>query len=477
MATGDSTTPHRAPLKRTLGMWMATALVVGNMIGSGVFSLPSALASIGPVSLLGWVLTGAGSVLLAFVFANLARAYPRTGGPYAYARRAFGDFMGFWTAWGYWIAVWAGNAAIATSFVAYLAVFWPEAGSNHALAAVLASGAIWLLTLVNIAGAREGGIVQLATTIVKFVPLALIGVVGLFYMSRSHFTPFAPDVHGFRSGLSAISAAGALTLWAFIGLESATVAAEEVRDPKRTIVRATIIGTIITTFVYIIATVAVMGVVPQSTLLNSASPFADAASIMFGGGWDKVVAAVAIVSTLGALNGWILLQGRVPLAAADDGLFPRQFSQVSGKRGTPVFGLVVSSMLVTVLMATSYNNSLVSLFTQVILLATLTTVIPYAFSAAAQLLMLIREPELFDAGRAVRDAIIAILAFGYSFWMIYGVGEETVAKGFLLLAAGIPVYVWLKWQERRNGDAGTPAVLTNGPAPAPRELVEAGRDA
>jgi APA family basic amino acid/polyamine antiporter len=466
----------RPPLKRTLGMWMATALVVGNMIGSGVFSLPSSLASIGPVSLLGWVLTGVGSVLLAFVFASLARAHPRTGGPYAYARHAFGDFMGFWTAWGYWIAVWAGNAAIATSFVAYLAVFWPEAGSNHVLAAVLASAAIWVLTLVNVAGAREGGRVQVLTTIVKFVPLAVIGVIGLFYMSRANFTPFAPGVHGARSGLSTLSAAGALTLWAFIGLESATVPAEEVRDPKRTVVRATLIGTIVTTLVYIVATVAVMGVVPASTLQSSASPFADAAHIMFGGGWDKVVAAVAIASTLGALNGWILLQGRVPLAAADDGLFPRQFSQVSRKNGTPVVGLVVSSALVTVLMATSYNNSLVSIFTQVILLATLTTVVPYAFSAAAQLLMLIREPELFEPGKALRDAAIALLAFGYSFWMIYGVGEETVAKGFLLLAAGIPVYVWLRWQEARVPVA-PPLPVTLPPVTEERELVGAGHDA
>jgi APA family basic amino acid/polyamine antiporter len=365
--------------------------------------------------------------------------------------------------------------------VAYLAVFWPEVGSNHALAAVVASAAIWILTLVNCAGVREGGIVQLVTTILKFVPLALIGVVGLFYMSSDHFTPFAPDVHGFNSSLSTISAAGALTLWAFIGLESATVAAEEVRNPKRTLVRATILGTLITTIVYIIATVAVMGIVPHDTLVNSASPFADAASIMFGGGWDKAVAAVAIVSTLGALNGWILLQGRVPLAAADDGLFPRQFSQVSGTRGTPVVGLVVSSVLVTVLMATSYNHSLVSLFTQVILLATLTTVVPYAFSAAAQLLMLIREPELFEPGKALRDAVVAILAFGYSFWMIYGVGEETVAKGFLLLAAGIPVYVWLKWQEQRSAVAAVPPATplpTDRHAETPqRQLSGVGHDA
>src|SRR5947207_7817312 len=133
IAAGES--PARANRKRALGLWMATALVVGNMVGSGVFGLPSSLASTGPISLVSWVLTGAGAVLLALVFANLGRAYPRTGGPYAYARRAFGDFIGFQTAWGYWIAAWAGNAAIATAFVAYGSTFWHRLGTDNVLAA------------------------------------------------------------------------------------------------------------------------------------------------------------------------------------------------------------------------------------------------------------------------------------------------------------------------------------------------------
>jgi basic amino acid/polyamine antiporter, APA family len=463
-------------LKRSMGLWMATALVVGNMVGSGVFLLPATLAgTAGPVSILGWVFTGAGAVLLALVFANLGRALPRTGGPYAYAKRAFGDFVGFQTAWGYWIAVWAGNAAIAVAFVGYLTVFWPEIGDNNLLGALVGIALIWLLTATNILGVREGAVVQLVTTVLKFVPLAVIGIVGLFFIDGGNYQPFAP--HG--ASISLLSTTAALTLWAFIGLESATVPAEEVRNPKRTLPRATVIGTLITTAVYIVATVAVMGIVPRGTLETSASPFADAAHIMFGGGWDKVIAAIAIVSTLGALNGWILLQGRVPLAAADDRLFPRQFSQVSEKHGTPVVGLVVSSVLVTILMATSYNNSLVSLFTQVILLATLTTVIPYAFSAAAHLLMQIREPARFEPRHMVRDAVVALLAFGYSFWMIYGVGEETVAKGVLLLMAGIPVYVLLRWQQRRAAVPETPEPEEEpaAPEPVPPTLVGVGHDA
>jgi APA family basic amino acid/polyamine antiporter len=433
-------------LKRSMGLWMATALVVGNMIGSGVFLLPASLAdAAGPVSLVAWLFTGAGAILLALVFANLGRAFPRTGGPYAYTRRAFGDFIGFQTAWGYWIAVWAGNAAIAVAFVSYLTVFWPELGSNNLLGALVGIALIWLLTAVNILGVRESGRVQVVTTVLKFVPLALIGIIGIFFLDGSNYTPFSP--HG---TWSAISAAAPLTLWAFIGLESATVPAEEVRDPERTIPRATMIGTVITTAVYILATAAIMGVLPTDQLAGSQSPFADAAGVMFGGGWDKVIALVALVSTFGALNGWILLQGRVPLAAAEDGLFPGAFAKVSGKRRTPVFGLVVSSLLVSALMLMNYTKGLVDAFTFVILLATLTTLVPYAYSAAAQAYLYFTEPEAFRVKAMVRDTVIAALAFAYSAWAIAGSGQDIIAKGFMLLLAGVPIYVGMKWWQSRT---------------------------
>jgi len=446
------TAPPQRKLKRSMGLWMATALVVGNMIGSGVFLLPASLASVaGPISLVGWLFTGIGAMLLALVFARLGGAFPRTGGPYAYARRAFGDFVGFQTAWGYWIAVWAGNAAIAVAFVGYLAVFWPKAGTSELLGAVVAVSVIWLLTAVNVLGARTSGQVQVVTTVLKFVPLAVIGIVGLFFLDADNLTPFSPHGTG-----SAISAAAPLTLWAFIGLESATVPAEEVRDPERTIPRATMIGTGVTTLVYILATVAIMGVIPTSELAGSTSPFADAAGQMFGGGWDKVIAVVAMVSTFGALNGWILLQGRVPLAAAEDGLFPAPFARVHGKRRTPVFGLVVSSVLVTGLVFMNYTKGLVDAFTFVILLATLTTLVPYAYSAAAQAYLYFTEPETFSGGHMLRDTAIAALAFAYSVWAITGAGQDIIAKGFVLLLAGVPVYVGLKWWQTRAAARSAP---------------------
>ena len=440
-------------LKRGLGVWMATALVVGNMVGSGIFLLPSSLAATaGPASLLAWVVTGIGAMLLALVFARLGRAYPKTGGPYVYVRRAFGDFMGFWTAWSYWINAWTGNAAIAIAFAGYLVVFWPSA-STYWVATLIAIGLVWLLTLANVAGVRQAGWIQLVTTIVKFVPLALIGVVGLFYVHGRNFTPFTVS-HGFDWG---ISGAALLALFSFIGLESATVPAEEVRDPERTIPRATIIGTAATTVVYLVSSVALFGMIASSALASSTSPFADAADVIVGGTWGgKAIAVVAMFSIFGVLNGWILLQGRVALGAAQDGLFPKQFARVDEKRQTPVAGIVVSSLLTTALLAVNFQHrgSIVALFTDVIIIATLTALIPYAFAAAAEIYLFIADRESFSGVDFARSTVIALLALAYSSWAIWGAGFKPVTEGFILLIGGIPVFLWVKWRESRSVTVG-----------------------
>jgi len=477
------TTAGRTRKLGRLGLFMAVALVVGNMIGSGVFTLPSAMAEVsltnGAGSLLAWVFTGVGAVVLALVFANLGRAYPRTGGPYVFARRAFGDFIGFQTAWGYWIAAWAGNAAIAVAFVGYLAFFFPVLSETALYGALIGIGVIWLLTFVNVLGVRESGWVQTVTTVLKFVPLLAIGLIGIFFIEGDNFGAFAPNGLGTGDGLlGGVTAAATLTLWAFIGLESATVPAEEMEDPVRTVPRATVIGTVVTTLVYILATVAVMGVIPAATLQESASPFAAAAASIFGstGYWDDVVALVALASTFGALNGWILLQGRVPLAAARDGLFPRRFAEVSGRSGTPVFGLVVSSVLVTGLMLMNYTKSLVDQFTFILLLATLTTLVPYAYSAGAQMFLLFADRARFQGRRLAIDGGIALLAFAYSVWAIAGAGADVVFKGFMLLMFGVPVYVYMKWRDAKEGRTVVPETEFRPPVtpgapiePMPRE--------
>ena len=451
---GNGTAPassadERTRLKRSLGLWMATALVIGNMIGSGVFLLPAAMAgTAGPVSILAWVFTGIGAMLLALVFALLGRTYPKTGGPYVYARKAFGDFIGFQTAWSYWINAWVGNAAISIAFAGYLAVFWGDAATNW-VSVLVAIGLIWILTIANILGAREAGAIQVVTTVLKFVPLLVIGVVGLFFMDSANFEPFTLS-SGFDWG---ISGAALLTLWAFIGLESATVPAEEVKDPEKTIPRATIVGTAAASLLYLVATLALFGMIASSTLAGSTSPFADGANVIFGGTWGgKAIAVVAMISIFGVLNGWILLQGRAALGAAQDGLFPKQFARVDRKRGTPVFGLVISSVLITGLLLLNLRSSgtLVETFTDIIIIATLTALVPYMYAAAAQLYLFFADRDSFSGVHFARYSVIALLALAYSSWAIWGAGYEYIAKGFMLLIAGIPVYLWVRWRQSRE---------------------------
>ena len=420
---------------RTIGFWTAVALVMGNMIGSGVFLLPASLAPYGGIGLVGWLLSTAGAVLLALVFARLARFNPATGGPYAYTRRAFGDLPGFLVAWGYWISVWCANAALSVAFVGYLDPFIPGIVRNPVSAAALAVGTLWLLTAVNVRGVRTAGRVQVVTTAIKILPLALIGLAGLFFLDRSHFAIAQTDPRAFARG---VTATATLTLWAFLGLECATIPAGAIRNPERTIPRATIVGTLLAGIIYIVSTIGVLGVLPPATLGQTTAPYAEAARALAGDRAAAVIALGAAISCFGALNGWILIVGQLPMAVAQDSLFPRIFGRLSA-RGTPVAGLVIGGILATSLISMNYTRGLVELFTFIILLATLSTLVPYAFCSLAGFM----TDQEAERPRAPGASIVAALAFAYSLWAIGGAGAEVVYWGFLLLIAGLPVYVWV----------------------------------
>ncbi len=418
------------------------------MIGSGIFLLPASLAPYGATSLLGWIFTTAGSILLGLSFAQMSRLIPRAGGPYTYTREGFGDFAGFLVAWGYWISICAGNAAIAVAFAGYLSVFFPALAENRGASALAALGAVWLLTGINAWGVREAGRLQLATTVLKLLPLIALGSLGLFSV-RGDYLWHIPEGHSIGSGLASTAA---LTLWAFLGLESATVPADHVRDPARTIPRATLLGTLAAALVYVCSTVAVMGLVDSAELARSAFPFAEAAGRLWGPAGTALIGAGAVVACFGALNGWILLEGQIPLAAARDGLFPRSFARLS-PRGTPVFGLMVSSLLVTVIVALNYTKSLVELFTLVILLSTMTCLLPYLLVTLAELMMYARQPEHYARERTGRRTVLALLAFAYALWALGGSGENTVYWGFILLMAGLPIYVWMQWHRAEGANS------------------------
>lgn len=431
---------------RVLGLWLMTALVAGNMIGSGIFLLPSSLASYGSIGIIAWVITAIGAIFLALVFAHLSIIIPKVGGPYAYCREGFGEFLGFQIAFNYWVAVWVGNAAIVVALISYLTVFWPALATDRGVGFFVSIAVVWFFTLVNIISIRQAGILQLITTIIKILPLFIIAIFGIFFIHPHNLSDF--NISG-QSIPSALMGAATLTLWSFIGLESATVPAEAVENPTKTIPRATIIGTTITALIYILSTVAVMGVLNVHTLRVSNAPYADAASIMFGHWAGLAVGLGAVISCIGALNGWILLQGQVPLAAARDKVFPKIFARQT-KSGTPIFGLIGSSILITILLLLTLRESLVTQFTLIIKLATLSQLIPYFFTAMAELVILMRKREEFSPKRFAISVTIAILAGIYAFWAIGGAGEEIVYYGALLFFSSVPLYVIMKWRVGNN---------------------------
>ncbi len=420
---------------RGIGLSTAIALVMGNMIGSGVFTLPASLASYGGLSLFGWAVSTIGAVCLALVFARLARIDPAAGGPYAYTRRGLGRLPGFLVAWGYWISAWSTNAALAVALVGYLDPFVPTLVRTPAIAAVMAVAVLWGLTMVNIAGVRPAGRVQVVTVVLKIVPLVIVGVAGLFVLKPDHFALPVTTVGAFASGVTATTT---LTLWAFLGLECATIPADSIENPTRTIPRATMIGTLVAAALYVVSTVGVMGALDPAALGQSTAPFADAARLMFGEWAGKAVAIGGAISCFGALNGWILVAGHLPMAVANDGLFPKVFARLS-TRGTPVMGIVISSVLASTLIGMNYSQDLVGLFTKIILIATLSTLIPYLCSTIALFVI--------DRSRSAATTSVASVALAFSVWAIYGAGTDVILWGVGLLVAGLPVYAWVV---RRN---------------------------
>ena len=274
---------------RPLGLWSATALVVGSMIGSGVFLLPASLAPYGAASLVGWGITLGGAILLALTFSRLAARWPQTGGPYVFARHGFGDATGFVVAWSYWVSIWCANAAIAVAFAGSIGAIFPALTSTPLRSAGCALAALWTCSAVNLAGVREAGRMQLITTVLKLVPLLVFGGIALWYVDGTHYAPFN------RSGepmSGVVQATVALTLWAFLGLEAATVPAGAIDDAERTVPRATMLGTLLAGVATILACTVVLGLLPGNALQDSQAPMADAARALWG-----PAAGIAIAAT------------------------------------------------------------------------------------------------------------------------------------------------------------------------------------
>ncbi|MEP2770647.1 MAG: amino acid permease [Fulvivirga sp.] len=428
-----------------IGLCTSTSLVVGNMIGVGVFLIPSTLAGYGSISFFGWIASSVGAIFLALVFSYLSKLIPSaSGGPYVYSREGLGDFAGFLVAWGYWISVWVTNAAIAVGFVGYLGVFFPVLTSTPITSVLSGLAAIWFLTWVNSRGVKKAGSVQLVSTFLKLVPLLIVSIGGLFFLNFDHFIPVNLSD---ESTLSAIASTTALTLFAFLGIESATIPAEDIKDAESTISKATKIGTFIAIAIYIFGSMSVMGVIEPEVLAVSNAPFADAAALMWGEEARYLVAGGAAISAFGALNGWILIQGQIPAAIARDKLFPKIFAK-KNKNGSPAIGIMIGSVLASILMSMNYTKGLVETFKFFILLSTLSVLIPYVFSSASYILISVAKKMAFNL--TLTKIVVASFAFLFSLWAIIGSGAEATYWGFILLVLGVPLYVWMKYNAQKN---------------------------
>jgi basic amino acid/polyamine antiporter, APA family len=420
---------------------------VGSIIGVGIFNLPTSLSFYGPITLVSMALTTVGALALALLFAALSRRLPADGGPYAYARVGFGNSVGFANAWSYWITAWAGNAAIAVGWVLYVEVFVNK-GHNRLFSVLLVMVGLWVPAMVNLSGVKNMGSVQVVTTVLKFIAVAFMATVGLFFVTRANYHPW--NVSG-GSTVSAVGGGMAIALFSYLGVETAAVAAAKVRDPDRNIPRSTIFGTLATAVVYMLSLIAVFGIVSTPELQKTTAPFSDAANIIFGGTWAGYVMAVAvIISGLGALNGWTMICAEMPLAAAKDGLFPERFKRLS-RTEVPAFGIVASTVLASVAVVINYlGSSGATVFTTLVLMTGITAAIPYGFSALAQLKWRFVDHRTVETPRFIRDMVVAVVSLvfsvlfiwysrntGHSFWVYWA--PFLLAGGAMLL--GVPVYL------------------------------------
>ena len=436
----------RAAQERGFGLPVAIALIMGSIIGVGIFNLPTSLAGIGPITLASMALTTVGAIALALMFAALSRRLPADGGPYAYSRAAFGNVVGFFNAWSYWITAWAGNAGIAVGWVLYVEVFINK-GQNKLITVLLVLVGLWLPAIINLSGVKNMGSVQLVTTILKFAALVFMSIAGLFFINTANYTPW--NISG-QGAIAAIGAGMAIALFSYLGVEVASVAAGKVRDPDRNVPKSTVLGTLACAVVYMLSLIAVFGIVPSSTLQKSTAPFSTAINDMFGGTWaGYVMAVVVIISGFGALNGWTMICAEMPLAAAKDGLFPERFNRIS-KSGVPAFGIIASTVLASIAMAINYIGSGgAQVFTTLVLMTGITSAIPYAFSALAQIKWRIVDRRAMHGQRFARDVTVAVVALVFSILFIW-YSRNTGASGFqywapfvlagAALLLGIPVY-------------------------------------
>lgn len=416
-----------APAAKVIGFWQCWAFTVGTMIGTGIFMMPALLAPYGGLSFGGWLITAGGSIMIALAIGRLASRTTRSGGMQIFVQDAFGRLPGFLVGWSNWVACVISTAALAVGFVGYLTAIVPGLSAEPGYQAAVAVAVIWTVTLLLVRGVKEAGFVQLLLTVLKLVPLALVIVWGFIAGKAENLPPMNPTGD---EPLAILSATTLLTMFAFIGLDVGAMPAGNVRDPKRTIPRAVVIGTTTTAVVYILATAAVMLLIPAGQLASSTSPFADAVRGI--GAWAPPLITVgALVSIGGSLNGNIFCTAQQSMAVALEGLAPKALAKLN-KGEAPWVSLVFSSALATALLLLNYSRGLVGAFAFLIMMTTAVSLVCYLACAMS---------EIKHSWRNARAwAAVAVIAALYSAFAIFGAGQESLVWGGVLILIGVPVY-------------------------------------
>ena len=417
------------------------SLVMGNMIGAGIFMLPVSLSKYGSISIFGWIISGIMAFILASIFRKLSKKYPGESGPFHYTEKSFGKFIGFFVIWGYWISILLVNASLAIAVTSYSTIFIKNL-NDPVLSLSFAVFIIILIGIINAFGIKKVGQFQFITTILKIIPLLATIIIGFFVFNLSNFTPINIST---ETNLEALTITTALTFFAFLGIESATIPADGIKNPKSTIPKATMIGTSLTFLIYVLSSIAIIGIMSPSEIVLSNAPYADAMGFVLGESAKSIIAIFAIISGLGCLNGWTLLQIEIPRSLAKKKLLGSIFSD-KGSNRVPTKGLIISIILVIILLCLNYTKGLTNIFTYLILTSTFCTLILYFFISLSEIINVFKNKKSLSEYSG--SLATGIFAFLFCIWMIIGVGIESIISGIILLSLSIPIYIYQKYYAR-----------------------------
>ncbi|PRD14948.1 histidine-histamine antiporter [Pantoea coffeiphila] len=430
-----------------MGVVALTLVTASNMMGSGVFMLPTNLAGIGYISLWGWFFTIIGVIAIALVFAKTSLLTPRNGGIVAYASDAFGPFVGFQTTVCYWISAWIGNVALLVAGIGYLSYFFPQL-KDPTVGCVTAIVILWAFIALGSLGARVAGRAQSFTASCMLVVVLGIGIVGWFWFDPSMFSQVYNGTG--KSDSSAIISAASIALWGFLGVESAVVSTGQVDCPERTVPKATVMGLLIASVCYVGSCTVIMGLVPHAELVNSSAPFADAARYMFGNTAGNIASALSIIACFGSISGWLILQSEGPRAGAQQGLFPQFFADVN-KNDVPMKSLIFTGVLMSAVLMMTASPNLAKQFEVVILMSVFASLLPYMY-ALISLPIIMMSKKINRGPSFMFYSVMVVIGMIYSIFALLGSGTDSMFWGIVMMMFTIPLFCFVAAGRNKKGD-------------------------